>query len=179
MRMIKCFSVIITLLVLLSACTHGGNNLDIRLSDPDTNITDLISETYNENQLADIVGFSGTINELDTRYTIECVRKIENGYRVAYCGEFSIGIIIFNNNGKRILGNIYSATQSKSSFNVLSVGQSLENAKIIDPKGDYIFLYTGRNDTPKISTHYTNDGYIIKITYDDKNLITNIETELI
>ncbi len=73
----------------------------------------------------------------------------------------------------------YRDRNSKSDFNLLSIGQQLADVKMLDPKGDYIFLYTGRADIPRVSTHYTSDGYLITITYDDNNIISKIDFELI
>lgn len=64
---------------------------------------------------------------------------------------------------------------SKAEFEKLSIGQSLEDVKELDPKGFYIWTETGRNDTPKISTHDTCDGYEITIQYNEDNTITNID----
>lgn len=64
---------------------------------------------------------------------------------------------------------------SKADFEELSIGQSLDDVKELDPKGFYTWTETGRNDTPKISTHDTCDGYEITIQYNDDNIITNID----
>lgn len=79
----------------------------------------------------------------------------------------------------KILGSIYNCRKIKSDFGELKKGQTLENVQKIDPQGEYLFLYTGRNDTPKISSHYTKDGYLITIQYDDSGTIIDIAEELI
>ena len=86
---------------------------------------------------------------------------------------------LFDDSGTKLLGNIYSVQLSKSDFDGLTKGQSIEEVKTIDPNGEYLFLYTGRNDTPKVSSHYTKDGYLITIEYDDFNTIISINEELI
>lgn len=60
-------------------------------------------------------------------------------------------------------------------FESINIGESIDNVQKIDPLGDYIFLYTGRNDFPKISTHYTSDGYIIGIHYDEDYHVIKID----
>ena len=55
----------------------------------------------------------------------------------------------------------------------------MKRTMAIDPNGEYLFLYTGRNDTPKVSSHYTKDGYLITIEYDVSNVIISINEELI
>ena len=64
-------------------------------------------------------------------------------------------------------------------FESLNSTKTLDDVKKIDPNGEFLFLYTGRNDVPKISTHYTKDGYIILIEYEDNNQIVDITYELI
>lgn len=64
---------------------------------------------------------------------------------------------------------------SRADFDKLSIGQSLKEVKELDPNGFYTWTETGRNDTPKISTHDTCDGYEITIQYSDDNIITNID----
>ncbi len=64
---------------------------------------------------------------------------------------------------------------SKADFEKLSLGQSLEDVKELDPNGFYTWTETGRNDTPKISMHDTCDGYEITIKYSDENTITNVD----
>lgn len=179
MRFIKYLSVIIVLLCLCCACSKGGERLEVKLSPSEKTLVDLVTETYSDTQLLEITQFSGKINELNKQYPIECVRKIENTYRVSYLGDYSVAVIVFDKSGNRILGNVYSMLQSKSVFSSLTKGQSLEEVKEIDPKGEYLFLHTGRNDAPKISTHYTKDGYLITIEYDTTNTILNIMEEMI
>ena len=169
----------IVLLLLLCGCTIGENNLNTNLSPKDMNIKDLVTKIYTENQLTNVVGFNGTINELSCQYPIECIRAVKNGYRIVYCGKNCFGVFFFDENGKKISGDIYEASQTKFKFNTISVGQSLEDVKKLDQKGNYIFLYTGRADIPRVSTHYTSDGYLITITYDDNNIISKIDFELI
>ena len=57
--------------------------------------------------------------------------------------------------------------------------KTLDDIQKIDPNGEFLFLYAGRNDIPKISSHYTKDGYIVIIEYNDNNQIVNITQELI
>lgn len=179
MRIVKYFSMIIMLLYLFSACVEGENDMNIKLSPQDKTLAELASQIYSDSQLLSIAQFNGSINELDDKYPIECVRKVKSAYRVSYLGDFCIAVIIFDGSGDKILGKVHSAKLLKSDFAGLAVGQSLDYVRKIDPEGEYIHLYTGRNDTPRISTHYTNDGYLITIEYDTANTILNIGVEII
>lgn len=167
------------LLCMLCSCTEGGNDLKVEVSSSNKSLIELATRIYDETELSEIVKFNGSIDELNAQYPIECLRNIGNTYRVSYLGNNSVAIVLFNVSGERLYGNIYSIQQMKSDFSGLVKGQSLEKVKEIDPNGEYLFLYTGRNDTPKISSHYTKDGYLISIEYDAFNTIVNIDSELI
>ena len=179
MRLNKYISIIILLFCFLCSCAKGGSNLGIKTSSPDKTLAELSSKTYDESQLSEIIKCTGSINELDAQYPIECLRKTEGTYRAAFLGDGRIAVILFDESGNRILGNIYSALQKKSDFSCLAKGQSLEDVKKVDPNGEYLFRYSGRDDTPKVSTHYTKDGYLIVIQYDSSDIIVNIAEELI
>lgn len=179
MRFVKNFLLIIMLLYLLCSCSERGNRMECYISSSDKTLIDLASTTYSDSQLTRIVSYSGSINELNDMFPIECLREVEDTYRVSYLGEQRVAVIVFDKDGNRILGNTHSAMQSKSDFNKLRNGQSIEDVKAIDPEGEYLFLYTGRDDTPRVSTHYTTDGYLITIEYDDSNKIINIKECLI
>ena len=56
----------------------------------------------------------------------------------------------------------------------LTKDHSLDEVMQIDPYGEYLFLYTGRNDLPRESFHYTKDGYIVCLEYDLENQICKI-----
>ena len=182
MRVVKYvnyLSVIIVILCLLCSCSKGENNSEIKISSSNIGLSDLATKKYSDSELKDISQFNGTIYELNDKYSIECVRKSDYGYRVSYLGDFCIAVILFDSDGNKILGNVYDTLCSKSDLSVLTENQTLENVQKIDPNGEYLFLYSGRNDTPKTSSHYTKDGYLITIEYDNENKISNIHEELI
>lgn len=154
-------------------------DLEIETSPSDKSIIDLASKIYDEPELLELAKFNGSIDELNAQYPIECLREDNSTYRAAYLGNESIAVLLFDNYGNKLLGRVYSIQLLKSDFDSLKEGQSLEEARIIDPNGEYLFLYTGRNDTPKVSSHYTKDGYLITIEYDASNAIISINKNLI
>ncbi len=74
---------------------------------------------------------------------------------MSYLGVEKVAILVFDDSGNKLLGNIYRARQLKFNLGELKKGQSLEAIQTIDPQGEYLFLYTGRNNTPKLSSHCT------------------------
>ena len=149
------------------------------ISQPDKSLVDLASKTYDETDLSELAEFNGLLNELNTKYPIECLRKDNGVYRVSYLGDERIAVLLFDSSGNKILGNTYRTQLLKSDFNGLAKGQSLDAGRAIDPNGEYLFLYTGRTDTPRVSSHYTKDGYLITIEYNTSNVVTGINEELI
>lgn len=176
----SCFLVVvIACIFLICSCTEGGSSLKIEISPSNKSLVDLSSKTYDEKQLLELSKFNGSINELNVKYPIECLRNDYGVYRVSYLGDESIAVLLFDGSGNRLFGNTYITQLSKSDFGRLVKGQSLDEVRAIDPNGEYLFLYTGKNDTPKESYHYTKDGYLITIEYDVSNKIISINERFI
>lgn len=178
MRLTKYFFLTVMLLMICS-CTKGGSDLNIEISPPDKSLVDLASKTYDETELLELMKFDGLLNELNVKYPIECLREDNGMYRVSYLGDESVVIFLFDGSGNKLFGRTYSTQLLKSDFDKLLKGQSLDEVRAIDPNGEYLFLYTGKNDTPKESLHYTKDGYLITIQYDASCSIISINEELI
>ena len=168
----------IALVLLMCAAVSCGVK-GIEPSSPDSSLMDMATKTYTKAELSEIGQYQGTIKALDEKYPMECIRKIGDTYRVSYLGEESVAVLLFDRNGNRLFGDVYTTRLLKSDFSGLSVGGSLAEVKAIDPNGAYPFLHTGRNDVPKESSHYTKDGYVITVKYDDSHTIIHIREELL
>lgn len=173
------FIFLVLSLFILFACSEGDAKMEVEISPTNKNIIELSSQIYNKEQLMDIVAHEGSLKELSVQYPVECIRQIQGYYRIAYLGNDMVAILMFNQAGDRVLANTHILGSLKCDFSNLKVGNSLSDAQIIDPNGEYLFLYTGRNDIPRTSSHYTKDGYLITIEYDLSNTITSIREELI
>lgn len=179
MKYIKYFSLFIVLLCVLSACGKGESDLKEKKCSPDKNISELVSKRYSDSQLLTITQLNATMEKLNEQYPIECLRKVGNTYRASYLGSDSVAVILFDSRENKILGRVYSLYLTKADYNWLAIGQSLESVQKTDPHGEYLFLYTGSDNAPKISTHYTKDGYLIAVEYDEGNTIISVTTSLI
>lgn len=152
---------LVTGVMLMFSCAAAESELQAVVSPANQTIVALASKTYDDAQLLEISQFDGSLNELNAQYPAECVRE-ENGlYRVSYLGSESVAALLFDGAGNRLLGRVYSAQLQKADFDAISAGQSLDDVLRLDPNGEYLFLFAGRNDLPRVSTHYTKDGYII------------------
>lgn len=167
------------MLLLICSCARENSNHKIQISPLDKSLLDLASQVYDEAQLLDIANFSGSLHELNTKYPIDCIRKSNEFYRVSYLGTGSITTILFDKYGNKLLSSVHDISLLKSDFDAVLVGQSLDEIQKIDPNGEYLFLYTGSNDAPAISSHYTNDGYLVSIEYDKSNTVIRVTVELV
>lgn len=179
MKYIKCLVLSVLLICLLCACAKEENNIKLEISPENKTIIELATQVYSDSQLTSIVQYEGNIDELSQVYSIDCLRRIQNGYRVSYLGDHSVASVSFDNDGDKITSNIYKLSLMSYDFKSLNSSDTLDDVKKIDANGEFIFLYTGRNDVPEISKHYTKDGYIIHIEYNGNNQIESITYELI
>lgn len=179
MRFMKHYSLFLILMVVLMlySCAKVENSLNIEISPMDKSLVDLSTKIYSETELFELEKFNGSLSKLNDKYPVECLREDNGIYRASYLGDESIVIFLFDASGNKIRACTYSAKLSKSDFDELDKGSLLDEVREIDPNGEYLFLYTGRNDTPKMSSHYTKDGYLIIIEYNDSNEIINISKE--
>lgn len=151
----------------------------LKFSPSDKRLFGLASKIYNESQLQEIASFNGYIDELDYKYPIYCLRKHNGIYRVSYLGEESIAVLLFDDACKKFSGKIFTPTILKSAFSGIEKGCSLEEVRKIDPDGEYLFIDTAKKDTPKVSSHYTIDGYLITVEYDDENTVINVDVKVL
>ena len=73
-----------------------------------------------------------------------------------------INIIRCEPDGKVLSSIVVVPSIDHTEFNSLI---SLRDVIDSDPNGVYLFLYTGRDDLPKVSNHFSTDGYFISISY--------------
>ena len=174
MRIIFC--IFITVLVCSFSCCNSIQNE--RLVSNVNNNQSIVSNTlYTDSDLEHIIQFKGSYAELDKIYPIEYEHISMGVQRVVYYGQSSIAIVMFTSDQICISGRLVQNLKPKSVFNQLEIGRSLETVRAIDRDGEFLFLYTGRNDLPRISTHYTSDGYVITVAYTDDNIIEGIQVD--
>lgn len=178
MKHISHIVVLIMLMCVLSSCGNMENEPQEMDCSPDESILELVSKRYSNSQLDEIAQSELTLDEMNEKYPIECVRKIETAYRVAYLGNEKVAVIMFDGNGSKTVGKVYGLNLKKADFDKLAIGQKLTDVQTIDPKGEYLFLQTGRNDAPKVSNHYTTDGYLVEVEYDEENTVVSVTSAL-
>ena len=191
-RKIKIIPLLLAVLCLLCSCGKKENEpFDIeKCVSPNININRMFLKKYSQDEIEKLYDFmfhfEGTIEELNKEYPIKCVRKYENDdiyygtyYAIYYLGKQSICQVLYFKDIDELDIWYYKLSCPKQNFEKFKVGTHLDEVMETDPDGDYAFLYTGVNDAPKTSQHYTKDGYLITIDYDDDCKITKINEELI
>ena len=153
--------------------------MNYKISPDDKTIIELAATTYDDYQLNEIVTFSGSMDDLNCYYPIECLRKVNNVYRACYLGDGLVAVIVFDNAGNKIIGEIHKMLLSEEALYSLEQCKTLRQIQQIDPNGDYSFLYTGRNDTPRVSSHYSTNGIMLTIEYDNENRAVAFSESLI
>ncbi len=182
MNKIKRIIILLTLSLMLCACEEKQVakeevNLEVQISPSDQTIMELSTKIYTETELEEIARFTGNIEDLGKAYPIECIRGGDT-YQISYLGEKQVAMLLYDNEGKHLMGRTYSIVKKRSDFSEITVGDTLEDVQAVDPNGFYMFFYTGIN-WPRISEHCTEDGYMIQIEYDRENVIIGITEWLI
>ena len=179
MQYFKMFILLMAIVILLCSCSNStinNNESSHNTTQPTDNIV-MKECKYTDDQLNSIINFSGNLNELLDSFHPDYNQNIENGFRTVYYGKKHVAIVLFDLNGNKTFSHKYSCDFPKESYEHLQIGNSIDMVRSIDPNGEYLFLFTGRNDIPKKSTHCTSDGYYYTITYDENNMITDIFSE--
>ncbi len=104
---------IIVMLLVISSCAKGKSDLKIEMSPPDKSLTDLASVVHDETKLSEIANFKGSLNELNMKYPVECLREDGGMYRVSYLGDESVVIFLFDGSGNRLFGSTHSTAVIK------------------------------------------------------------------
>ncbi len=114
-----------------------------------------------------------SISELESACDVTYLNK--EAITIVIPGETSVLVLQYDENGELESGSIREMSRESETFDAVNEGISIHRIMELDPKGDYGFTYSGRNDLPRHSYHYTPDGYFIDITYDDNNEVVQVE----
>lgn len=165
---------ILIMVICCSACSNG-NNYKTNANNESLE-TEVTSDMSTDDKLREIIKYEGSMDELLALYPTDYYSEFDNFYRVVYYGDYSVAVVVYDLEGNSFK-RIYDINQTKDIYEDLEIGDSLDIVQDLDPKGDYSFLFAGRNDIPRVSTHYTVDKYVVVISYDMNNLITDINIQ--
>ena len=160
--------------ICFSSCSSGNNHKTY--VNNDFLETEVISDMYNDDELREIIKYDGSMEELLTLYPTDYFSEFDSFCRMVYYSDYSVAVVMYDLEGNSFK-RIYNLNQTKSVYEDLEIGDSIDTVQDLDPKGDYSFMFVGRNDVPRVSTHYTIDKYVVVISYDMNNLITDINIQ--
>jgi len=151
------------IVVLLTGC----NTTELQVSDEEKSIIELATTIYSDSELEKMDELDSSLEELHKEYPIQCLRKKDYGYRASYRSENDVLVIYFDLDGKETFSKKQPfSKRTNSEFLELEMGKDVYDVMEFDENGDYLFLRTGDTST-KISTHFTIDGYLFELTFDD------------
>lgn len=133
---------------------------------------------YSDSQISEIATFEGSVDELNQKYPIDHFRENGNVLEIFYSSGRKVAVL-YCESDEVVLGKLHTIDTLKSDFDDLSIGDSIDVVKEISPDGDFSFLYTGRDDMPKISYHYTRDGYEVAVSYDENMNVAEVTFDLV
>ncbi len=142
------------------------------------NSKDVVTHVYRDDELLEIANYQGSLEDLNARYPVECLRQNNLEKYVVYYSDTMIGLVYFDENDISFLSRAITPRFKSTEFDFLSSGDALSTVIGFDPDGDYPFLHTGVRII-KQSMHYTTDGYVVLIQYDEDNVIASISKKLI
>lgn len=67
----------------------------------------------------------------------------------------------------------------KYTLNELDNLYPIDDVQKFDKNGIFMFLYASYTGTPKISSHYTTDGYMVNVHYNDDYCVEKVDYRLI
>ncbi len=175
----------VTYIFVLSCCDKRNETGMFNISDESANIIDVVTENYSDEDMFDKIDTEKyTLDKLNKLYPVEFIKKYkraDDSYvdNVAYMTSYGYIILYYDKSGNYEFGKDIITEKSLKEFDVINIGDSVDDVQKFDENGEFLFLYTGCIDVPKISQHYTTDGYMVMVYYDSDYSVTKIENRLI
>lgn len=195
-------AIIIIFITIFNICNYNGKTIIKNKSEETRSKEELLNlvsddfldlllfNKYSNNDLKkiekDIKEYNLDLESLDAKYKIECIREDNlilpnGGYRVVYRSKNKYLFVYFDKQGKKYWSNITEMVKEKSTYDYIRIGKDTKSkvfSKSLSSStiSDYFF---SKSHNVKKSVHYTKDGYILIFDYDDKDIVRNIQVEII
>ncbi len=173
---IRLFIIIFLLFIFFCGCS-GGNEMNqerdvFQITNNELPSNELITRKIKINSSNDFCWL--TIEEIDNKFNIECLRKVGDIYYAVFdTYDYGLLYLVFSINNDSTNYDHYHVVSyffpekspNSNSFDGIIVNESsMSDVEIIDPLGVYLYGF-GRVDQNDFSCHITNDGYIVLIYY--------------
>ena len=181
-RRFKIVFIFCVILCLISGCrTSKEDAQTLHFVDEKENCMDIVKQSVSHKILMNAVDEKLSLKDMSKKIPLEFIREIDNNYRSIVKTEQGWVLLFFDSDGTFLriqeLGALNST--SKDDFLEVTVGMSVYDIQEIDPKGNYNFMYASWSEYPRMSFHYTSDGYEIIVSYNSRYNVINIYTGLI
>ena len=171
---------IITILGLFTGCVnHDQKVMGIPIIESNVNIFDVLECEYSPDEIQNIMNMRVTLPELNEKYPVKCLKMHNDAYYAYYRSDENLLILLYDREGVKKNYRLCFPDVSCDRLTSITSGTSLTEVQSIDPKAHYTFLYAGDINFPKVSTHYTTDGYMVQITYDENLFVREIAVKLL
>ena len=153
------------------------NNIGQVFKEKEMPISNHEIQSFSPDLLQSIESSVCNLEDLETEYL--CTKKIESAHltTLMYFGDIYALEIQFNQSGERINTWHRSYCENEQLIDCIDVGMDLDTIMTMDPRGDYSFLYTGRNDTPRISVHCFKNLSVLLVRYDSNYRVVSYTIE--
>ena len=156
-------------LALIAYAAISGNRSKVRLKYTpgpytDAQVNELFHQTTNDL----------TLPELESVRDVQYLDKDVSRKTVVVTGDSKVVLFNFLEDGTLESKDVRDISPASVTFDALSEADPISKVMEIDPKADFGFMYSGRNDVPRHTYHYTTDGYCVEISYDSNNNIIEV-----
>lgn len=145
------------------------------------NCIDCVKQTVSYDALFELLKAEPTLEELNVSISLEFVRKLDTSYRAVMKTDQGWHQVFFNQDGTFAesvkMGELKSVL--KDDLLKIPFGMPVKQVQEIDPDGNYNFMFSSWSGYPKRSYHYTSDGYVFSIYYNDAFEVIDISFSLI
>lgn len=128
---------------------------------------------YTDDEIDEIHSFAGNYDDLISRYPKGLFIKTER--KACYYGKNKALIVSFDDSMNKVINAEWQLSLTRSEFEKIQVGESYSEVMKMDPGGNYMAFYMGLQLPIKESYHFTKDGYICTISYDDNGSVTTMD----
>lgn len=174
---------IVVLFIVLYLCFYTGSKerlMKTEISDNSLNVIDLITKKYSDSDLKYMSSLDYTLKEQDKNYSIECLRKINDGdYKAIYRSEDQFLFVIFDKKGNKKFSHVVAASPNKEEFETLKNGSYILEVKKVDSTQEYNVGNISSSSSSKLTRHFTKDGFQVTIFYDKNFNISEVKYELL
>lgn len=166
--LVICFS----LMILLTSCERGETHT-LQEIEQDTLIFNQITEKLLYDDVALAISQKVDMYTFCKMFDISQYKSVNNIYYTVISTTDDQYLMLFDNNGLNpTMQQIkFSSLNNKESFSHIKVGMTLENAKVADPEGNYIFLFHSWKNYPQFSYHFFEDGECFYVRYEENTVV--------